>query len=171
MFCYYGSWAGGRSGNGAFNVENINAKLCTHISYAFIGLNANGSVKLLDSGSMLYNSRPRLTFSITFHIFLDLFNRFINLKASNPNVKLLISMGGWNEGSATYSAVSGNSFLLVKSTNKLRSPQVAASKSRRATFVNSVYDFLIKYGFDGFDFDWEYPGVRLGSAPQDKVKI
>lgn len=51
VFCYFGSWAGGRSGNGAFSVESINAKLCTHIAYSFIGLNTDGSVKLLDSGS------------------------------------------------------------------------------------------------------------------------
>ncbi|KAG4076517.1 hypothetical protein HA402_011333 [Bradysia odoriphaga] len=123
VFCYFGSWAGGRSGNGAFSVENINPNLCTHIAYSFIGLNTDGSVKLLDSGT--------------------LFTRFINLKNSNPNVKLLIAMGGWNEGSSTYSAV-------------------AASTSKRATFVTSVYNFLNKYGFDGFDFDWEYPGLRGG---------
>lgn len=33
-------------------METINAKLCTHIAYSFIGLNTDGSVKLLDSGSM-----------------------------------------------------------------------------------------------------------------------
>lgn len=78
-----------------------------------------------------------------------MFTRFINLKNSNPNVKLLIAMGGWNEGSTTYS-------------------QVVASSTARATFVTSVYNFLERYGFDGFDLDWEYPGLR-GGAAQDKV--
>lgn len=45
---------------------------------------------------------------------------------------------------------------------------MAASPAKRATFVTSVYNFLVKYGFDGFDFDWEYPSLR-GGASQDKV--
>lgn len=32
-------------------MENIDANLCTHIAYSFVGLNADGSLKLLDSGS------------------------------------------------------------------------------------------------------------------------
>lgn len=45
---------------------------------------------------------------------------------------------------------------------------MAASSSKRATFVSSVNDFLNKYGFDGFDFDWEYPGLR-GGVYADRV--
>lgn len=37
----------------------------------------------------------------------------------------------------------------------------------RATLVDSVYDFVSRNGFDGFDFDWEYPGLR-GGNPTDK---
>ncbi len=58
-----------------------------------------------------------------FLAFLALFNRFINLKNSNPNVKLLIAMGGWNEGSTTYSAVGVLSRLfgqIHKLTNEIR---------------------------------------------------
>lgn len=54
-------------------------------------------------------------------------------------------MGGWNEGSYTYSAV-------------------AASSSLRSAMAESVIAFLKKYNFDGFDLDWEYPGMRGGAA-------
>lgn len=45
---------------------------------------------------------------------------------------------------------------------------MAADPAKRTTFVNSVVDFLITYGFDGLDFDWEYPSNRGGSIT-DKV--
>ena len=45
---------------------------------------------------------------------------------------------------------------------------MASDPAKRATFVNSVVNFLITYNFDGFDFDWEYPGNR-GGAITDKV--
>lgn len=33
------------------------------------------------------------------------YQAFVGLKSINPNVKLLVSMGGWGEGSETYSNV------------------------------------------------------------------
>jgi chitinase len=45
---------------------------------------------------------------------------------------------------------------------------MASDPAKRAIFVNSVVNFLITYNFDGFDFDWEYPGNR-GGAIIDKV--
>lgn len=54
-------------------------------------------------------------------------------------------MGGWNEGSETYSKVTNNPTL-------------------RAKMVNSVYEFVTKWKFDGFDLDWEYPAQRGGAA-------
>lgn len=45
---------------------------------------------------------------------------------------------------------------------------MVSDPSQRAKFTASVVDFLLKYNFDGFDFDWEYPANR-GGVPSDKV--
>jgi chitinase len=46
--CYYSSWAYVRPGNGNFDVENIDPQVCTHLIYAFIGVNWDGTVRVMD---------------------------------------------------------------------------------------------------------------------------
>lgn len=74
----------------------------------------------------------------------------MGLKTQNPGLKILFSMGGWNEGSTKYS-------------------NVAADPAKRSTLVKDVLKFSNKYGFDGFDLDWEYPGQRGGDPKIDPV--
>jgi chitinase len=65
------------------------------------------------------------------------------LKQKYPGLKTLISVGGW-EWSGRFS-------------------NMASTAVRRETFAGSVVDFLVKYGFDGVDIDWEFP-VSGGKA-------
>ncbi|WP_051967646.1 glycosyl hydrolase family 18 protein [Kitasatospora mediocidica] len=96
------------------------------------------------------------------------FNQLKELKAKNPNLKILLSIGGW-----TYSKYFSD---------------VAATDASRKAFASSCIDMFIKgnlptdagYGgagsaagiFDGFDIDWEYPGggghTGNHSSPNDK---
>jgi chitinase len=45
---------------------------------------------------------------------------------------------------------------------------MANDPTKRAFFVKSAVEFVIKYEFDGLDLDWEFPG-QFGGAPSDKV--
>ena len=62
------------------------------------------------------------------------------LVAKNPNLKALISCGGWGPYHKDFSAI-------------------AASEANRTKFSNSVVKFIREYGFNGIDIDWEFPVI------------
>ncbi len=100
------------------------------------------------------------------------FNQLRQLKVKFPNLKIFLSLGGW-----TYSKYFSD---------------VAATAASRQKFVSSCIDMFLKGNlptgisgdpsggtasaagiFDGFDIDWEYPGIigHVGNhfGPQDKA--
>lgn len=95
VVCYYGTWATYRHGNGAFNVENINPDLCTHLIYTFFGIGQDGSIRILDGYLDLEDNWGRGNIG-----------KFVALKQKNPKLKTLAAIGGWNEGSLSFSMVS-----------------------------------------------------------------
>ena len=131
IVCYYGSWSAYRPGLGRFEPTDIDPTLCTHIIYTFIGISENGNIRILDKWMDLPNGR-------------DGYGKFTRLRHLNPEVKALIAIGGWNEGSSKYS-------------------KIFANPIKRARFIRSVITFLQMYDFDGFDVDWEYPNQRGGN--------
>ena len=80
-------------------------------------------------------------FSARDHCKYDSYRRFNALKQKNPALKTFLSIGGWNSGSEQWS-------------------EMASDPARRQTFVDSVIRFVDTFGWDGIDFDWEYPGDR-----------
>ena len=75
------------------------------------------------------------------------FKMMNNLKNKNKDLKILISVGGW-----TWSD---------------KFSDVALTENSRATFADSLVQFLISYNLDGVDLDWEYP-VSGGLAKNSK---
>jgi chitinase len=73
------------------------------------------------------------------------------LKKQNRDLKILISLGGW-----TWSKNFSDAVLTDTSTH---------------AFAYSCIDIVAKYGLDGVDIDWEYPGL-IGDSnvfrPEDK---
>ncbi|KAK9891185.1 hypothetical protein WA026_013501 [Henosepilachna vigintioctopunctata] len=79
--CYYASWAAYRPGNGRITSRDIPANLCTHIFYAFLGLNDDGSLAIEDNDLDIVKGN---------------FKGLSDLKKVNPNLKTLFSVGGAN---------------------------------------------------------------------------
>ncbi|XP_045467500.1 chitotriosidase-1-like [Harmonia axyridis] len=136
VVCYFNSWTVYRNGNGKFVPQNVDPNLCSHVLFAFVGLSTDGNVRILDEWEAIN---------------LNGISDIINLKQQNKDLKILVSMGGWNEGSTTYSNVIGNPTL-------------------RTNLVRNIVAFIRQYGFDGFDLSWEYPNGR-GGVPSDAQNL
>jgi len=106
---------------GLADLSNIQAKKLTHINYAFVNVKDN---------------RAFLQREATDTVNLNNLNK---LKAQNPNLKILISIGGWSWSEHFSDA--------------------ALSDTARKSFASSAVAIVEKYKLDGVDIDWEYPGI------------
>lgn len=76
--------------------------------------------------------------------------------AKQNNVFPVLTIGGW-DGSIYFSSS-------------------ISTSSNRTTFVQSIVSMVNKYGFQGVEFDWEYPGSTNGlscntESPQDTANL
>lgn len=138
VVCYYGEWSNERTGNGRFGVSDLPTDLCTHIVYSFLLLNGT-------TGGII--APEETTYEGKTNTVADL----IALKETNADLKILVAIGGWTEGSTNFTAVVNNDTL-------------------RADFVSNLYNYIDSNGFDGLDLDWEYPAQR-GGADTDKEQF
>lgn len=90
------------------------------------------------------------TASLGLRSFAGGYAKFNALKAHNKNLKTLLAIGGWNEGSTRFS-------------------KLVADPEARQNFVKSALKYLRQHNFDGLDLDWEYPASRDGSKAADKA--
>ncbi|MDR1565480.1 MAG: hypothetical protein LBS74_11035, partial [Oscillospiraceae bacterium] len=72
----------------------------------------------------------------------DKLRALVALKAQNPKLKVLLSIGGWGM----------DGFC-----------PIVHDATKRAAFVNSCLEICKTYGLDGIDMDYEYPGTSADS--------
>ncbi|WP_026628625.1 glycoside hydrolase family 18 protein [Dyadobacter alkalitolerans] len=106
---------------GLVNTDRIEVDKLTHINYAFVDVQ-KGKAFLTNEKTDSTNFRK-----------LNL------LKEKNPDLKILISLGGW-----TWSENFSDAVL---------------TEASRKIFAASSVDIIRKYDLDGVDIDWEYPGM------------
>lgn len=118
---------------GLVDTDKIAAEKLTHINYAFVDIKNNRA--------WLHNLATDSTN----------FRKLNNLKLRNPDLKILISIGGWAWSENFSDAV--------------------LSDTSRVAFAASAVDIVREYQLDGIDIDWEYPGMKGEDnvfRPEDK---
>ncbi len=133
------------------------AGVLTHLIYAFAKPVANGSnvnCALADTYADYQKAVPQVPGATPAAAPLTgNFGALVQLKQLHPNLKVLISIGGWNP--PTYNQL----FDLAAST-----------EAQRQAFVGSCINIFIQGNiasgvstgtlFDGFDIDWEFPNAN-----------
>ncbi|MPL93144.1 hypothetical protein SDC9_39270 [bioreactor metagenome] len=113
---YYTSW----SAYNGYTPLDIPVSSLTNVDYAFAKIGDDLKIALGDS-------------------YIDPTNiaQLNQLKKTYPQLKTLISVGGWNDSGKFSDA--------------------ALTDASRTVFADSVVAFVKQYGFNGVDIDWEYP--------------
>ena len=75
--------------------------------------------------------------------------QIVALKRTKPELKVLLSIGGWGAGNFS---------------------EMAASETHRKNFAKNCLAAVTQYGLDGIDVDWEYPtstAAGISASPDD----
>ncbi|MGC6204115.1 MULTISPECIES: glycoside hydrolase family 18 protein [unclassified Citrobacter] len=114
------------------DINKLDVRQITHLNYSF-GLVYNNEQD--ETNDALKDASKLHQIWLSEKVQADL-QKIPELRKQNPNLKVLLSVGGW--GARGFSGA-------------------AATKETRAVFIQSAQEIIEKYGLDGIDLDWEYP--------------
>ncbi|MCT4706238.1 glycoside hydrolase family 18 protein [Enterobacteriaceae bacterium H16N7] len=114
------------------DIDKLDVRQITHLNYSF-GLIYNDEKD--ETNVALKDAAKLHQIWLSPKVMSDL-QKVPQLRQQNPQLKVLLSVGGW--GARGFSGA-------------------AASPESRAVFIKSAQDVIQQYGLDGIDLDWEYP--------------
>ncbi|MFB6905696.1 chitinase C-terminal domain-containing protein [Streptomyces bacillaris] len=169
---YFTNWRTGKDGRDPYLVPNIPWTKVTHLNYAFAHVDSanklsvgpdspdNASTGMTWPGVAGAEMDPSLPYK-------GHFNLLTKYKKQYPDVKTLVSVGGWAETGGYFgpdgTRVNSGGFYSM-ATNADGSVNTAGIN----TFSDSAVDFVRKYGFNGVDIDYEYAtSMKDAGNPMD----
>jgi len=114
------------------DIDKLDVRQITHLNYSF-GLIYNNEAG--ETNEALKDASKLHQIWLSPKVIADL-KKIPELRKQNPNLKVLLSVGGW--GARGFSGA-------------------ADGKESREIFIRSAGDIVKTYGLDGIDLDWEYP--------------
>lgn len=138
MIGYVEAWAFTRRGCANRDLSAVRVDSLTHVYASFAYIAPN-----------TYEVYPMRTVNE------EAFFNLTNLKQKAPGLKVWIALGGWSysDNETDTQPVWGD---------------MASTQAKREKFLDQLEKFMLYYGFDGVDYDWEYPGATdRGGKPRD----
>ncbi|SCD93159.1 chitinase family 18 [Streptomyces sp. BpilaLS-43] len=158
---YFTSWRTGKDGKDAYLASDIPWDKVTHLNYAFAHVDGDNKISVGSDGPR--NASTGMTWPGVAGAEMDPalpykghFNLLSKFKKQHPDVKTLVSVGGWAETGGYFDdngdrVDSGGFYSMATNADG------SVNQKGIDTFADSTVAFIKKYGFNGVDIDYEYP--------------
>lgn len=169
---YFTNWRTGKDGKDAYLVPDIPWDKVTHLNYAFA--HVDSSNKLSVGPDSADNASTGMTWPGVAGAEMDPtlpykghFNLLTKYKKQHPDVKTLVSVGGWAE-TGGYFGPDGKRVNSGGFYSMATNADGSVNQTGINTFADSAVTFIKKYGFNGVDIDYEYAtSMKDAGNPMD----
>ncbi|MGW0564705.1 chitinase C-terminal domain-containing protein [Streptomyces sp. NPDC003016] len=158
---YFTGWRTGKNGEPAYLASDIPWDKVTHLNYAFAHIGSDHRISVGSDGEK--NAATGMTWPGVAGAEMDPaygykghFNLLSKFKKKHPDVKTLVSVGGWAE-TGGYFADNGDRVNSGGFYSTATNADGSVNQAGIDTFADSTVAFIKKYGFNGVDIDYEYP--------------